>query len=204
MTSCGIKHPFGKNVAYGISHRDKKKRAPEEQGALFRCVCYGGNSVVVVEVMIVIMLVPITISVPAVGIFVPPTMLMFPAVGAGFGEFMTPMFGLRALRAVVLNGFMKLVICPGDALLTILVCANNRRSQEKEGGGKRYGSKRVTNPLRLKSHVFSKDEITRGVRLGRAPGWPDSSQVGREQGACQKGLIESKEVRSSFRTKKFQ
>jgi hypothetical protein len=153
--------------------------------------------------MIVIMFVPITISVPAVSIFVPPAMLMFPAVGAGFGEFMTPMFGLRALRAVVLNGFMKLVICPGDALLTILVCANNRCSKEKEGGGKRHGSKRVTNPLRLKFHVFSKDEITRGVQLGRAPG-PDSSQVGREQGGCQKGLIESKEVRLSFRTKKFQ
>jgi hypothetical protein len=159
---------------------------------------------VVVEVMIVIMVVPITIGAPAVGIFVPPATLMFPAVGAGFGEFMTPVFGLRALRAVVLNGFMKLVICPGDASLTVLVCANNRCSEEKEGGGKRHGSKRVTNPLRLKSHVFSKDEITRGVRVGRTPGWPDSSQVRREQGACQRGLIESKEVRLSFRTKKFQ
>jgi hypothetical protein len=160
--------------------------------------------VVVVEVMIVIMFVPITISVPAAGIFVPPTMLMFPAVGAGFGKLMTPVFGLKALRAVVLNGFMKLVICPGDSFLTVLVCANNRCSEQKEGGGKRHGGKRVANPLRLKSHAFSKDEITRGVRVGRAPGWPDSSQVGREQGACQKGLIESKEVRLSFRTKKFQ
>jgi hypothetical protein len=154
--------------------------------------------------MIVIMFVPITISVPAAGAFVPPTMLVFPAVGAVLGKLMTPVFGFEALRAVVLNGFMKLVICPGDAFLTVLVCANNRCSEEKEGGGKRHGGKRVTNPLRLKSHVFSKDEITRGVRMGRAPGWPDSSQVGREQGACQKGLIESKEVRLRFRTKKLQ
>jgi hypothetical protein len=131
---------------------------------------------VVVEVMIVIMFVPITISVPAAGIFVPPATLMFPAVGTGFGKLMTPVFGLKALRAVMLNGFMKLVVCPGDAFLTVLVCANNRCSEEKEGGGKRHGGKRVTNPLCLKSHVLSKDEITRGVRVGRAPGWPDSSQ----------------------------
>jgi hypothetical protein len=124
--------------------------------------------VVVIEAMIVIMFVPITISAPAAGILVPPAMLMFPAVGAGFGEFVTPVCGLRALRAVVLNGFMKLVICPGDAFLTVLVCANDRCSEEKEGGGERHGGKRVTNPLRLKSHVFSKDEITRGVRLGSA------------------------------------
>ena len=50
----------------------------------------------VVEVMIVIMVVPITISAPAVGIFVPPATLMFPAVGAGLGEFMAPVFGLTA------------------------------------------------------------------------------------------------------------
>lgn len=194
-----------------ICGRDRKKGRPKKKAPcplwlLLSRRLYGpnGNSAVVVEVMIVIMFVPITISAPAAGIFVPPAMLMFPAVGTGFGKLMTPVFGLKALRAVMLNGFMKLVICPGDAFLTVLVCANNRCSEEKEGGGKRYGGKRVTNPLCLKSHVLSKDEITRGVREGRAPGWPDSSQVGREQGACQKGSIESKEFRLSFRTKKFQ
>ena len=187
-----------------IGDRNKRKGRPKKKAPFPLCLLLRNSVVVVVEVMIVVMFVPITISVPAAGILVPPATLMFPAVGAGFGEFMTPMFGLRALRAVVLNGFMKLVICPGDASLTVLVCANNRGSEEKEGGGKRHGGKRVTNPLRLKSHVFSKDEITRDVRGGRAPRWPDSSQVGREQGACQKGWIESKEVRLSFRTKKFQ
>jgi hypothetical protein len=41
-------------------------------------------------------------------------------------------FGLRAFHAVVLDGFMKFVVGLGDALMTIVVRANNRRGDEKE------------------------------------------------------------------------
>ena len=60
--------------------------------------------------MVVIMLVPITICVPAAAIFVPPAVLMFPAIGACVGKLMAPVFGFGALPAVVLNGFMELVV----------------------------------------------------------------------------------------------
>jgi hypothetical protein len=88
--------------------------------------------VLVVEIVVVIVIVPITISVPAVPIFIPPAVVVFIAVGAGFPEFVPPVFGLRAFDAVVLDGFMKFVVCLGDALLTIVVRADNRRGDEKE------------------------------------------------------------------------
>ena len=86
----------------------------------------------VVEIVVVIMIVPIAIGVPAVSIFIPPAVVVFIAVGAGFPEFVPPVFGLRALHAVVFDGFMKFVVCLGDALLTIVVRADNRRGDEKE------------------------------------------------------------------------
>ena len=86
----------------------------------------------VVEIVVVIVIVPIMIDVPAVRIFIPPAVVVFIAVGAGFPEFVPPVFGLRALHAVVLDGFMKFVVCLGDALLTVVVRADNRRGDEKE------------------------------------------------------------------------
>jgi len=86
----------------------------------------------VVEIVVVIVIVPITIGMPAVRIFIPPAVVVFIAVGAGFPEFVPPVFGFRALHAVVLDGFMKFVVCLGDALLTIFVRADNRRGHEKE------------------------------------------------------------------------
>ena len=86
----------------------------------------------VVEIVVVIVIVPIAIGVPAVSIFIPPAAVVFIAVGAGFPEFVPPVFGLRALHAVVLDGFMKFVVCLGDALLTVVVRADNRRGDEKE------------------------------------------------------------------------
>jgi len=88
--------------------------------------------VLVVEIAIMVMVVPITIAVPAVPIFVPPAALVFIAVSAGFREFVAPVFSLRALWSVMLDGFMKLVVRLTDALLTIVVCADNRRTDEKE------------------------------------------------------------------------
>jgi len=104
---------------------------------------------VAVEIVIVVMLIPITICVPAVGIFIPPAVLVLPAIGACFGKLVAPVFGLGALPAVMLNGFMKLLVSLDDAFLTIIARPDKRRSNEKKGGGKRRGSKHVTNPLRF-------------------------------------------------------
>ena len=126
------------------------------------------DSVLMVEIAIVVTVVPVTIGVPAVRIFVPPAVLVFIAVRAGFREFVAPVFSLRALRSVMLDRFMKLVVRLTDALLTILVCADNRRADEKQSRQKRRSRKRVMNPLCFEFHDLSKSEITCGAWEGRS------------------------------------
>jgi len=80
----------------------------------------GSSVVVMVAIMVVVMIVPITFGVPAMPVFVPPAVVVFPAVGASFSEFMPPTFRLRTLPTVVLDGFVKFVVCLGGALLTVV------------------------------------------------------------------------------------
>ena len=51
------------------------------------------NLMMVVE-MIVVVIVPITVGVPALGVNIPPAVTVFPAPGAGFREFVAGMLGL--------------------------------------------------------------------------------------------------------------
>jgi hypothetical protein len=110
----------------------KKKGRLKGKAPLWWTVLLRKGSVLVVEIAIMVMVVPITIAVPAVPIFVPPAALVFIAVRAGFREFVAPVFSLRALWSVMLDGFMKLVVRLTDALLTIVVCADNRSADEKK------------------------------------------------------------------------
>ena len=87
--------------------------------------------VVVIEVMVMIVIIPIMIAAPAVAIFVPPVMVVFPTVGARFGKFLAPMLCLVTLPPVVLDGFVQVMVCFSDALLTI-VCAHDCRVCKKE------------------------------------------------------------------------
>ena len=74
-------------------------------------------------VAVVIVVVPIAIRTPAVAVFIPPAMAVFPAPRTGFGKFVPILCGLRAVPAVVLGGFMKFVIRASDTLLAVIVCA---------------------------------------------------------------------------------
>ena len=56
--------------------------------------------------MVVIVVIPIAIGVPAITIGVPPTVIVFPAVFAGFCEFVSRMRGLLALVTVMLDGLV--------------------------------------------------------------------------------------------------
>jgi hypothetical protein len=86
----------------------------------------------VLVVEIVIAVVPTTVGVPAVRVFIPPAVFVFIAISAGFREFVPPVFGLRTFDAVVLDGFMKFVVRLDDALLAIVVRADDQRADEKE------------------------------------------------------------------------
>jgi hypothetical protein len=74
-------------------------------------------------VAVVIVVVPVAVTAPAVAVFIPPAMVMFPTPGAGFGKFVPILCGLRAVPAVVLGGFMKFVIRASDTLLAVIVRA---------------------------------------------------------------------------------
>jgi len=84
-------------------------------------------------VAVMIVVVPIAIRTPAVAVFIPPAMAMFPTPGTRFGKLMAILRGLRAIPTMTLGGFMEPVIRPGDAPLAIVVCAQRSGANEKEG-----------------------------------------------------------------------
>ena len=84
-----------------------------------------------VAIMVVVMIVPITFGVPAMPVFVPPAVVVFPAVGARIGKFMAPAVGFRTLPTVVFDSLVKLVVRFGGALLAV-VRARNCGAREKK------------------------------------------------------------------------
>jgi hypothetical protein len=60
----------------------------------------------VILVVIVVVIVPIAIGVPAMVICVPPTVLAVPATLALHRQFIPPVIGLLAVGAMMLNGLV--------------------------------------------------------------------------------------------------
>lgn len=94
--------------------------------------------VVMIVIMIVIMFVPITVGVPAVSIFVPPAMIVIPAIGASFRELMTPFVGFWTLIAVLGDGLVKFVVSMDGALLAIIVRTKRRRADKHKRARKNH------------------------------------------------------------------
>src|SRR5229473_2039479 len=91
--------------------------------------------------MVVIVVVPITIGVPAVAVFVPPATAFVPAV--------------------MLHGFVQSVIGFGDAALTTIVtlgrcpgCTRECQHPKQCGRGQRHSCEKLL-PSRLYDHGFS-------------------------------------------------
>ena len=87
--------------------------------------------------VVVIVVVPIVIGAPAMGVFIPPAMFVLPAVGTGFGELLAPMLGLGAIPAVMLGGFMEFMIRMTDTFLTVVVRAGRGDGDEYAERGKK-------------------------------------------------------------------
>lgn len=68
-------------------------------------------------------IVPVTVMVPAVLMFVPPLMALSPAPLAGFAQLIAPVIGLPAMRSMMLDGFMEFVVGMRDAPEAIVVVA---------------------------------------------------------------------------------
>ena len=78
---------------------------------------------------VVIVVIPIMIIVPAVSVFIPPTMALVPAA---FPRLVARMVGLSAVPAMTLNGLVQFVVLLGDAPLTaIVVIGEGKRRRDK-------------------------------------------------------------------------
>jgi hypothetical protein len=110
---------------------------------------------------VVIVVIPIAITAPAVAVFIPPAMPLIPAAFPRFVQFVPRVIRLPAVPAVVFHGFMYSVVCLGDAPLAIAVVirARTRRSGKNRQAGKRRRSKHGLPeellPSRLKFHILS-------------------------------------------------
>jgi hypothetical protein len=84
-------------------------------------------SSVVIAVMVVISIIPIAFGVPAVVMFIPPPMDLGPATLPLCAQLPASGFGLVALEAMPLNGYVQLVVRSSNAALAIVfVGAHNR------------------------------------------------------------------------------
>ena len=100
----------------GLSSQETKK-APRPLGALF-LACW--LEVITDLPVIVVVIIPVAIGVPAVAFHVPPAVVVCPAIFAGFVEFGTTAGGLLALVSVMLNGFVQFVVGVNQSLLAII------------------------------------------------------------------------------------
>jgi hypothetical protein len=73
--------------------------------------------------VVVIVVVPITTGVPTMIVLVPPAMISRIAAFPLFMQFVSPVLGLAALGAMVLNGLVELVVNFREALVTV-VCTH--------------------------------------------------------------------------------
>lgn len=75
--------------------------------------------------VIVVVVIPIALVVPALAVFIPPAVDMFPTVRAGFGKFMTPVLGLGTLPTMVFDGLVQVVVCLSGAFLAVVFPAKH-------------------------------------------------------------------------------
>jgi hypothetical protein len=74
-----------------------------------------------------IVIIPITLIVPAMFVFIPPSVAMFPAPFSGFTKLMSPVFRLSAVVTVLFNGTVQLMIRVNQFLLARVACIRSWR-----------------------------------------------------------------------------
>ncbi len=82
---------------------------------------------------VVIVGIPITIVVPAVAVFVPPTMSLVPAAFPRFAQFVPRMVRLPAVPAVIFDSFVQPMIRFGDAPLATIIVVGGCPRCSREG-----------------------------------------------------------------------
>jgi hypothetical protein len=96
-----------------------------------------------------IMLIPITIRMPAMLVFVPPAMVGVPAMLTHFVQHSAPALRLLTPVTVMLDGFVQLVIGFRNAPLAVIIGAQSRRAEEHHTTGQYRGSERGSSKKRI-------------------------------------------------------
>jgi hypothetical protein len=93
------------------------------------------------QLLVVVVLVPIAVGVPAVFVFVPPPMTLTPATLPSLVQFTSLMLRLGAVASVFLDGFVKLMFGVNNPALAAVVVfgVKPRYCSEKQSCGQ-YGS----------------------------------------------------------------
>jgi hypothetical protein len=84
-----------------------------------------------VPVVVMIMVVPVTLIVPAMLVFIPPPVSVFPAPFSCLAELVPLMVRLSAVVTVLFNRTVQLVVRMAQSSLAIVVCLRARRPREK-------------------------------------------------------------------------
>src|ERR1700756_347452 len=89
---------------------------------------------IAIPIAVVVMIVPVALGAPAMPVFIPPAMPVLPTKFARFAQLVPGFVCLLALAPMMFDGFMKVMIRPGDSLLAIVVIGAQTRSagEEKE------------------------------------------------------------------------
>jgi hypothetical protein len=103
----------------------------------------------VIAILIVVMVIPIMIRMPAMLVFIPPPVVDFPAVLTQFVQLPAPVLRLLAPVAVMLDSFVQSVIGFGDAPLAVVIRAQARRAQEHQKTGQCRGSEHGSSKERV-------------------------------------------------------
>ena len=92
---------------------------------------------------VVIVVIPVALGAPTMLVFIPPTMIVAPAVVARLAQFASRMVRLLAFAPVALDRFMEMMIRLRDSLLaTVAIGAQTRRAAEKEKSRQRSAGER--------------------------------------------------------------
>jgi hypothetical protein len=89
-------------------------RKPERQGR-------GNREMLRLLVAIVVVLVPVTLRMPAMLMLVPPSVTLTPATLARRVQFATLAVGLSAVTSVTFDGLMEIMLCVNDSPLAAVV-----------------------------------------------------------------------------------
>jgi len=93
----------------------------------------------VIVVVVVIMIIPITVGVPTMAVFVPPLVRVRPAIFSRFVQLLACVDCLSAVPAMMFGGFVQAVVGFCNAPLASRLVATNRRcAHENKGGCQRH------------------------------------------------------------------